>query len=134
MQAFFNKSLLQVLSHIITPYAATEAADEEEELLASAKQAMSAVPPMPSARSRGLRGVPGAGALPKRLPKYVENKHVVQMRVPKPYVDREYRVRRYMPLCVGLARDMCSLGHCCLMPPSRCAPRNLSRCCGWSWC
>lgn len=95
LQAFFNKSLLQVLSHIITPYAATEAADEEEELLASARQAISTAPlGQVGGRPRGLRGVSAPGPLPKRLPKYVENKHVVQMRVPKPYVEREYRVCR----------------------------------------
>lgn len=62
MQAYYNKSLLPVLSHLITPYAALR--DEE------------------GAESR-IR--------------FVENKHVVQMRVPKPYIDREYRVRS-MPL------------------------------------
>lgn len=67
-QSFFNKSLLQVLSHIITPYLEADEDGLDDVVL-----------------SRG-------GAARKTLPHYIENKHVVQMRVPKPYIDREYRM------------------------------------------
>ena len=95
-QAFFNKSLLEVLNHIITPYATTSLEEEEEELLLAAV-------------ARGGSPIPAS----KRPPVYIENKHVVQMRVPKPYVDREYRVRHCRACCIATA---CGAG--CALPVS----------------